>query len=233
MIKAILFDFGQTLADSAQGFRKAEKIVQKNIFGDLALSSWDKFLANYRKIRKKFHSQYNFSRKACWQEVYWYYCREHSSQLLEKWELDYWQSVNDRTTLFSETIPVLEKLSSAYSLGLITNTQGQPSSTHRITMFARLKKFFDVVIISGQGGIPAKPDPQAFCAALEKLSVKPHQALYVGDDWDIDICGAENAGLGTVWLKHHRVPRNFPDVQTTTPIINSLDELLSLENITA
>ena len=230
MIKAILFDFDQTLVDSAQGFRKAEKNVQKEIFGDLALASWEKFLANYRKIRKKFHSQYNFSRKACWQEVYWYYCREHNSRLLENWELDYWQTVSDKTILFPETIPVLEKLASAYSLGLITNTQGQPSNKHRITMFARLKKFFDVVIISGQAGIPPKPDPQAFYAALEKLSVKPHQALYVGDNWHIDICGAENAGLRTVWLKHHRVPRNFPDVQTTTPVINSLDELLKISN---
>ena len=32
MIKAILFDFGQTLVDSADGFRAAETIAKEKIF---------------------------------------------------------------------------------------------------------------------------------------------------------------------------------------------------------
>ena len=76
MIKAVLFDFGQTLVDSADGFRGAEKQAQEKIFRNLSLTSWEEFLSNYRRIRKDFHAKSQLSRKAIWEEVYWYYCRE-------------------------------------------------------------------------------------------------------------------------------------------------------------
>jgi FMN phosphatase YigB (HAD superfamily) len=55
MIKAVIFDFGQTLVDSADGFRKAEKEAQDRLFKDLSLTLKDKFLDNYRRIRQQFH----------------------------------------------------------------------------------------------------------------------------------------------------------------------------------
>lgn len=72
-IKAILFDFGQTLADSAEGFRSAEKVAQEKIFKDLAITEWDQFLQNYRRIRADFHAKSNLSRFNIWRQVYWYY----------------------------------------------------------------------------------------------------------------------------------------------------------------
>ena len=48
----------------------------------------------------------------------------------------------------------------------------------------------------------------------------------MGDDWRIDICGAGDAGLHPIWLKHHSVKRNWPDVQTSVPVITSLEQLL-------
>ena len=66
MIKAVIFDFGQTLVDSADGFRKAEKEAQDRLFRDLSLTLKDKCLDNYRRIRKQFHDRLNFSRKSIW-----------------------------------------------------------------------------------------------------------------------------------------------------------------------
>ncbi len=43
MIKAILFDFGQTLVDSSDGFRQAEKDAQAVIFQDLEITDHDAF----------------------------------------------------------------------------------------------------------------------------------------------------------------------------------------------
>ncbi len=53
----------------------------------------------------------------------------------------------------------------------------------------------------------------------------------IGDDWYIDICGAMNASIQPVWLKHHSVRRKQPDVETLVPIISSLDRLLDLDSI--
>ena len=47
-IKAVIFDFGQTLVDSADGFRQAEKEAQEKLFGHMALSLKEKFLDRYR-----------------------------------------------------------------------------------------------------------------------------------------------------------------------------------------
>jgi FMN phosphatase YigB (HAD superfamily) len=52
MLRAVLFDFGQTLVNSADGFRAAEKKAQARIFRHLRITSWERFLANYRRIRK-------------------------------------------------------------------------------------------------------------------------------------------------------------------------------------
>jgi len=230
IIKAVLFDFGQTLADSADGFRSAEKDAQQKIFKSLALTEWDEFLQNYRRIRTEFHAKSKLSRFDIWQEVYWYYCRECNKELLQKWEHEYWCKVKKNTTLFPETRDVLKELSKNYKLGLITNTEGQKIETaHRFSLFPDIEKFFSEVIIAGQVNIPPKPNPAPFQLCLQKLDIKPPEAVYVGDDWDKDICGAQNTGLKPVWIKHRFVQRNWPDIETNVPVINSLEELLELD----
>ncbi len=231
MIKAVIFDFGQTLVDSAQGFRSAEKQVEEKIFKELALTSWQEFLENYRRIRKQFHEKSNFSRRAMWQEVYWYYCRQCDEKQLADWEHEYWETVDAGTKPFPETEYVLGKLAAEYGIALITNTQGQQESDkHRITLFPQLERFFDVVIVAGESGVPAKPDMAPFALCLERMRVSADEAICVGDDWRIDICGARDAGIQPIWLKHHSVSRTWPDVKETVPIITSLDQLLDLES---
>ena len=47
----------------------------------------------------------------------------------------------------------------------------------------------------------AKPDPEIFARALERLGgIDPGQALHVGDDLDTDVRGAQAAGIGAVLL---------------------------------
>jgi HAD superfamily hydrolase (TIGR01549 family) len=229
-IKAIIFDFGQTLVDSANGFRTAEKRAQEKLFKDLSLTLKDKFLENYRKIRKQFHEQSNFSRKAIWNEVYFYHCRHADPDQLERWESDYWDTVKANTNLFPEAEKVLTALNSRFTVALITNTQGQKRvGTHRISQFPELEKYFKVIIVAGEGGIPPKPDPQPFRMCMKELGLDPSEAVYVGDDFRIDICGARAAGLHPVWIKHHLVKRNWTEVETEVPIISSLDELLEID----
>jgi putative hydrolase of the HAD superfamily len=232
MIKAVIFDFGQTLVDSANGFRRAEREAQEKLFKDLSLTLKDEFMDNYRRIRKQFHDQSNFSRKEIWNEVYYYHCRTADLELLEKWENEYWETVRAHTKLFPEAENVLETLNSKYQVALITNTQGQKRiGTHRISQFPELDKYFKVVIVAGEEGIPAKPDPDPFRLCLEELGIDASEAVYVGDDYRIDVCGARKAGLHPVWIKHHMVKRNWSDLETEVPVISSLDKLLDLNQL--
>ena len=231
-IKAVIFDFGQTLVDSASGFRKAEKKAQEKLFAKLGLTVREDFMKLYRRYRQEFHDRSNFSRSSLWQEIFYYYCVAVDFGLLVRWETEYWETVKNHTTLFPETKDVLSVLRRRYEIALITNTQGQKSTgTHRISLYPELEKFFGVIIVAGEGGTPTKPDPQPFHQCLEKLGILPSEAVYVGDDWRIDICGARDAGMHAIWLKHHTVQRNWPEVEHAVPVITRLEELLELDKL--
>jgi HAD superfamily hydrolase (TIGR01549 family) len=230
--KAVLFDFGQTLADSALGFRTAEKVAQGKLLSYLGLTAGDDFLIQYRKVRKSFHERSDFSRKDMWIRLCALFAREPDEILLDQWEDDYWNTVEAQTQLFPEAMKTLETLNRKYRLALITNTQGQRhSGEHRISRFPGLDRFFQKVIVAGEFGVPAKPDPIPFRLCLESLNVPPGEAVYVGDDWRIDICGARDAGIQPIWLQHHAVGRSWPAVEVTVPVITSLDQLLEMERI--
>ena len=232
MIKAILFDFGQTLVNSADGFRKAEKDAQLRLFSHLDLPSRDNFLSTYRDIRSELHSQSIFSRNVLWQNVSFHFGLKPSDELYREWEREYWKTVIDNTAMFPEAVYVLKTLSSRYRLGLVSNTQGQGQSAgHRLSLFPGIVKLFDAIIIAGEGGVPPKPDPEPFLRCLTELGIEPGEALFVGDDWRIDICGAKDAGIRPVWLQHRSVHRTWPVVETSVPIIRDLNLLIEPETL--
>ena len=235
MIKAIIFDFGQTLVDSAGGFRLAEKIVKEKIFSNLFPyaneNHWQIFLAEYRLIRKNYHAKSNFSRFAIWQAVYSWFNHRADLKKLVQMETEYWELVKSRTKPFPETISVLEELSKKFQLGIITNTQGQKSSgSHRIALFPAIEKFFETIVIAGESGVPPKPDPKPFLLCLEKMNLKPSEAVYVGDDFEKDVEGAADSGLHPVWIKHSLVKRNWPEpkVYPNVNVITNLSQLLEI-----
>jgi HAD superfamily hydrolase (TIGR01549 family) len=118
-----------------------------------------------------------------------HYGRTVDPALLEGWENDYWRRIQAMTRVFPETTAVLEVLRNrGYRLAVITNAQGQRNvGMHRIGNYPELERYFETVIVAGEAGIPAKPDPMPFCLCLAKLDIAAAEALYVGDDWRIDI----------------------------------------------
>ena len=232
MIRAVVFDFGQTLVDSADGFRAAEKELQKKAEAVLPPSLREGFLDIYRRIRSRLHDRSNFSRKALLEELFRHYGVPVDSALLERWETGYWGRIKAMTRPFPEAETVLESLlAGGYRLALITNSQGQrPEEGHRLGNYPELERFFEVIVIAGEAGIPAKPDPAPFLLCLGKLAIAPGEALYVGDDLRIDVRGSEAVGMHPVWLRHRLVTRNWPVAEDAAPvIIDSLDGLLDID----
>lgn len=227
--KAVVFDFGQTLVDSSDGLRMAEKEAQARLMTKLGVEDPQQFLPDYRRMRTEFQRSSNYSRKSLWQAV----CRSRGCQMepavLEQWESQYWQCVKEKTRPFDETFEVMEKLGGMYRLAVITNTQGQERrERHRFDELPELERFFEVIVVAGDGEIPPKPDPVPFLNCLAKLKVEPSQAVYVGDDWRNDVCGSRSVGMHPIWLKHRSVRRTWPEVTEPAPVITDLNELLDL-----
>ncbi|MBO3832979.1 MAG: HAD family hydrolase [Candidatus Brockarchaeota archaeon] len=62
------------------------------------------------------------------------------------------------------------------------------------------KELFDVIVGADTIGM-VKPHPEAFNHALEKLRVKPEEALFIGDKTDDDYMGAEGAGITPILIR--------------------------------
>lgn len=232
MIRAIVFDFGQTLVDSADGFRTAEKEAQRKASAALGPAEGEAFLSVYREIRSRFHARSDFSRKRILEELFRHYGRKPDSALLERWETEYWEKIKTMTRIFPEAEAVLTALGGRYRLALITNAQGQTEmGKHRLGNYPELMRFFEVIIVAGEGGVPAKPDPLPFRLCLDQLGIAPSEAVYVGDDWRIDVCGSEAAGMHPVWLRHRSLRQSCPQVETVAPVIDSLERLLDIERL--
>lgn len=60
-----------------------------------------------------------------------------------------------------------------------------------------LSNLLEVVVLPADAGA-AKPAARIFACALARLGVRPDEAVYVGDDAEDDIAGAQRAGLRAV-----------------------------------
>jgi len=237
MIKAIVFDFVQTLGTAADGYKTAEKKSQKELFerigtiGTIGIS-WDEYIEDYRKERKEHFLRSDFSRKNVWIKLCSKYKASVDEGFLMQLEDEYWKIVANSMRLFPEAVSVLEKLKTKYKLGMVSNSQ-KDGSTKALDNeeYGKLEVLFDAIVIAGEGDIPAKPDPAPFRIILEELGVKGEEAVFVGDDMRIDIEGSKNAGLIPLWLKHYSVERNWPVPSFPVPEINRLEGLLELDNI--
>src|SRR5262249_12943708 len=100
------------------------------------------------------------------------------------------------------TFETLERLKSrGFKLGIVSNAEGQIEGDSR--RFG-LAPFFDVTIDSHVVGV-AKPDPRIFQIALERLGVAPEEARFAGDIYSIDVIGARAAGIdGAIVDQHDR-----------------------------
>lgn len=109
-------------------------------------------------------------------------------------------------------------------MGLISNTIW-PAELHLEDLAEiGVLPFLQVTLFSGELGL-WKPNPPIFQHALSALAVAPDEAIFVGDSPREDIVGAQRAGMRAVWMRSAEFP--LGDVQPDA-VIESLPELLPI-----
>ncbi|HET7342333.1 MAG TPA: HAD family hydrolase, partial [Methylomirabilota bacterium] len=116
---------------------------------------------------------------------------------LARWRLGY----NPPRGLWTDLEPGAEealRLARARGLrtGVISNSNGTIADILDELGLARHVEF---VLDSSKVGVE-KPDPRIFRLALERAGVEPHEAVYVGDLYSIDVLGARAAGLRAILM---------------------------------
>lgn len=105
-----------------------------------------------------------------------------------------------RTVLFPDAGEVLQYLhEKGYVLHLITN--GFEKTQYSKLKFSGIDHFFDEVITS-EGSNSLKPHKEIFDFALQQAQADPGHSIMIGDDPEVDIKGAMNAGIDQVFVNH-------------------------------
>jgi len=114
----------------------------------------------------------------------------------------YFSAFLEHCHLIPGTAEMLETLKARYLFGLLSNFTHGPAA-RKIVDQVGLTAFFDVVLISGELGY-RKPHPLVFRRLIECFEAHGSKILYVGDDPEPDILGAERAGIQPVWFTYVR-----------------------------
>jgi putative hydrolase of the HAD superfamily len=201
MIKAVFFDFYQTLVSYAP----AREEVGARILSDFGFEIKPDDLSRPLTIADEYFNIENASspmsrrspedRAAAftrYQEVMLKEAGIVPSPELIAAMIDRWQNSSFKLALFDDVTPVLTDLQQrGLLLGLISNVD------HDITPTLDdlgLTPLLDVVATSLDTGY-AKPQPQIFQEAVARAGVKAGESLFIGDQYQVDVLGAEKAGL--------------------------------------
>jgi putative hydrolase of the HAD superfamily len=101
---------------------------------------------------------------------------------------------------------VLEACHGRYQLGLVSNFDHAPT-VYRVLEREGVRSLFQEIVISAEVGW-RKPHREIFQIVLDRMRLDPAETLFIGDNLAIDVAGAKQTGMGTVWLN--------PDYQPTT-----------------
>ncbi|RPF55398.1 putative hydrolase of the HAD superfamily [Aquisalibacillus elongatus] len=217
--KAMLFDLDDTLLNRDQAVENMFFILIEKCYEDIKRSAKIEMLQKFKEYDKK---AYGDGDKAKVFEAFFdefpteYRLSSHDIQ-------DFWN--NNFPNCFSinqKTINTLNTIKKHVKVAIITNGSTQRQRAKIIK--TNLDRYFETIIISEEVGL-IKPDKHIFDLALDKLNVKPEEALFVGDDMEKDIGGCQNANINGIWFNPYNT-NNTTDIKPYDEI-NSFDRLIS------
>ncbi|MDD5127165.1 MAG: HAD family hydrolase [Dehalococcoidales bacterium] len=126
-----------------------------------------------------------------------------------------------KLVLFDDVAPALTGLKGrGLTLGLISNIDKDMTATLRKL---GLLAWLEIIVMSVEVGF-SKPQPEIFHEALKRARVAPGEAIFTGDQYQVDALGACRAGLKGVLLDRGYYYKEVNDC----PRIRSLNEITSL-----
>lgn len=116
-----------------------------------------------------------------------------------RFEDAYAPAFGSRLRLFDDVAPLLEAARVAgVPMGLLTNSSSHTTAAK--LELTGLDGVFSVVATRDTLGF-GKPDARAFRHACLLLGSSPAHTIFVGDHFEVDVLGAQDAGLHAVWLQ--------------------------------
>lgn len=125
-------------------------------------------------------------------------------------------------TLMPDAIEVLDYLKARYPLTIISN--GFTEVQYKKLESSGIRHYFDYIVLSEQAKA-LKPDKKIFEYALKLNSAPSREAIMIGDSYEADIRGAQNAGIDQVF---YPLDYRYGEDQKATFIIRGLKDLMNI-----
>ncbi|HSB72450.1 MAG TPA: HAD family hydrolase [Candidatus Methylomirabilis sp.] len=121
---------------------------------------------------------------------------------------------------------VLDALRPRYRLAVVSNFDHGP--TVGMALDAQgIRQRFEAIVVSADVGW-RKPRPEIFAETLRRLNLGPADAIFVGDTPEVDVVGAQAAGMDVIWIDHgtKSLPPGTPAPTFTVSAFPSIVQLL-------
>lgn len=215
-LDAVLFDLDNTLLDRRASFRAfAAAFIRERVSEENRLDDMERMIDFMEELDGDGYK----SKYALYETLIarWAIRGVTARELVE----GHADAFSPFTTPDPDMAEVLDALSGTYKLGLVTN--GLSKSQHGKIDSLGIRNRFDAIVVSGDVGIH-KPDPRLFQLCLSQLEVASERAVYVGDHYENDMCGARCAGIRAIWYTKAAKNANVPVAHRLRDILDYLSE---------
>jgi putative hydrolase of the HAD superfamily len=236
MMKAILFDFGNTIVRQDNlDWKKLERAgllnhidyFKKRNIRQMTFVKWSnsfyRQMSLHQTLAEKYFIEVNINR--IFQHLIIEYALPSDitpSQLTQMFYLSICQS----RLLFDDVIETLKAIHEKKIMTCVISNAVIPGSLmNDVLKRLHILDYFAFTFYSSDLGF-RKPHPNMFELAIARLKLKPSQIIMVGDHLNEDVKGALAAGMQAVWINRNGKP-SASTANKTYKTIYSLSELLT------
>ena len=223
MIRLITLDLDNTLWDIEKTMVRAEKelrlhlkSVSVNAFEIYCSETTSEIRERLLREQPELRSNLTEFRKLLLGEVFFRAGNSvQDSTMLANSAFNKFFEFRNKVVFFEGAIDVLKALSERYKVYALTNGNAD------VKMIG-IDKFLSGAVSSADVGV-SKPNPKIFEAALKKAGEAASSCIHIGDDYEDDIVGANNAGMASIWLNDRS--QKDPSMNLATKVVTKVQEI--------
>ena len=199
MIKAIIFDFDDTLEDFISPDMEAKIVLAKHIHQKFRVPVAS-FIHFFNAVEKKFSASRKLDPKSYERAIWLQHVFHHFKIKADPRAYAdlYWNAVTQHVRLFPNALRTIKELKQHYKLGMISDSDGLKKYKTMRWKKLGLLPYFDVAMTSDDTG-ENKPSKKNFVEIAHRLNVKLGECIMVGNSLRSDIHPAKELGMGTIW----------------------------------
>lgn len=199
MERHLFFDLDRTLWDFEKNSERALKLLFDETQSIHQLPSFYKFSQIYKEVNTSLWKKYGKGkiskeelRDSRFQKAF-LKLGINNPELNTHFNEEYLRISPMQTEMFPNTAETLEELKSeGYRMHIITNGFKEVQLTKLEN--CSILPFFEHIVSSEEIGVN-KPDVRIFQHAMSLANAQPHHSIMIGDDMNVDVMGAERAGM--------------------------------------